>query len=115
MKKKTPLPAELLEHVANVFRVLGDPSRLAILQALMSGPKNVTQVVRQTGMGQANVSKHLGVLADARLVSRTKEGTQVIYEVTDPLVPRLCDMVCGSVRAGMARQVRANQRVLKKT
>ena len=114
MANKAPLSAEFLSHVADVFRVLGDPSRLEILNTLMSGPRNVTQVVELTGKGQANVSKHLGVLADAHLVSRTRRGSQVFYEVSDPFVFRLCDLVCGSVRARLTAQIRAHQRIVKR-
>lgn len=115
MSTKAPLSAEFLAHVAGVFRVLGDPSRLEILNALMSGPRNVTQVVEMTGKGQANVSKHLGVLADAQLVLRTRRGSQVIYEVSDPFVFRLCDLVCGSVRARLAAQIRSHKRIIART
>jgi len=114
MAKKAALSGEFLSHVADVFRVLGDPTRLEILNTLMAGPRNVTQVVNITGKGQANVSKHLGVLADAHLVSRTRRGSQVIYNVSDPFVYRLCDLVCGSVRARLAAQIRAHQRIVKR-
>ncbi|MEI8197535.1 MAG: metalloregulator ArsR/SmtB family transcription factor [Phycisphaerae bacterium] len=110
-----PLPAEFLHRVAEVFRVLGDPSRLQILQMLMTGPQTVSQVVTATGMGQANVSKHLGVLAATQLVSRTKQGTQAIYEVADPLVYKLCDLVCGSVRARLQAQLKTTRQILQRT
>lgn len=103
-KKKTPLSPVMLEQVARTFCVLGDASRLQILQTLMAGSHSVSEVVELTGMGQANVSKHLGVLLEAGLVARTKNGTRAIYQVSDPLVHQLCDMVCGSVRARAAEQ-----------
>ena len=113
MADKNLLPAELLERVAEIFRVVGDRSRLEILQALMAAPQSVGEVVEGTEKGQANVSKHLGVLAAAGLVSRTSRGTQAIYEVADPLVYKLCDIVCGSVRMKLAREIKVGQRVLR--
>lgn len=113
--RHSPMPAEFLVRVAEVFRVLGDPSRLEILQTLMTGPQTVTQVVTATGMGQANVSKHLGVLAAAQLVSRTKQGTHAIYQVADPIVYKLCEAVCGSVRARLEAQVKAARQILQRT
>lgn len=113
MPKHALLSRDFLEQVAHVFRVLGEPSRLEILQSLMVGPKTVTQVIDATGKGQANVSKHLGVLAAAGLVSRTQRGNQAVFEVSDPLVFGLCDSVCGSIRKKLARQVKSHQRLLK--
>lgn len=110
MSRRLPLSREFLEQVAAVFRVLGDPTRLEILQAVMSGPLNVSSVVLRTGKNQANVSKHLAVLAAARLVKRTRRGTQIIYHVNDPIVGRLCDTVCASVQRRMAQQVRVYAR-----
>jgi DNA-binding transcriptional ArsR family regulator len=63
----------------------------------MQGERNVTQVVGETGRGQANVSKHLKLLADAGLVGRRKEGLQVFYRLEDSLVERLCKLVCDTI------------------
>ena len=61
------LPPELLEHVAERFRVLGDATRLGIIRTLLDdGEQNVGQLVDRLGTSQANVSKHLRVLHDAR-------------------------------------------------
>lgn len=101
------IPDELLDRVAEKFRMLADPTRLAILRSLMAGEKNVGAVVEETGQNQANVSKHLKLLADAGMVQRRKEGLQVFYAVGDPLIERLCELVCGAVvreaRAGIER------------
>ena len=77
-----PIPDEFLDLMAEKFRMLADSTRLAILRALMEGEKNVTQVVEETGRNQANVSKHLKMLAEAGLVGRRKEGLQVFYQGT---------------------------------
>lgn len=92
-----PIPDEFLELMAGKFRMLADPTRLAILRALLPGERNVTQVVLETGANQANVSKHLKMLAEAGLVGRRKEGLQVFYRVHDPLVEKLCKLVCESI------------------
>ena len=83
------LPDELLGQVAATFRMLADPTRLAIVRALMAGERSVGQVVQETGLGQANVSKHLRLLADGGLVGRRKAGLQVYYRVSNPLVEEL--------------------------
>ena len=114
MASSNPIPVEMLEHVAQVFRVLGDASRLEILQTLMCGSSNVGDIVEKTGKGQANVSKHLGVLAQAGLVSRQKEGTQVIYLIADPLVGKLCSLVCGSMQERMSDEIQEKKAMLRK-
>jgi DNA-binding transcriptional ArsR family regulator len=91
------IPDELLDLMAEKFRMLADSTRLAILRALMAGEKSVTQVVEETGRGQANVSKHLKMLAEAGLVARRKEGLQVFYRLDDPLVEQLCRLVCETI------------------
>ena len=95
-----PIPDEFLDLMAEKFRMLADPTRLAILRALMQGERNVNQVVEETGRNQANVSKHLKMLAGAGLVSRRKEGLQVFYRLDDPLVERLCKLGLRDDRRG---------------
>jgi ArsR family transcriptional regulator len=91
------IPDEFLDLMAEKFRLLGDPTRLSILRALMEGERNVTQVIDDTGRNQANVSKHLKMLSDAGMVSRRKAGLQVFYKLDDPLIERLCKLVCDTI------------------
>ncbi|MDG3004767.1 ArsR/SmtB family transcription factor [Paludisphaera mucosa] len=107
------IPDELLERVAEKFRMLGDRTRLSILRALLAGEKNVGAVVVETGQNQANVSKHLKMLAEAGMVSRRKEGLQVFYSVGDPLVEQLCRLVCGNIIEEAQAEVDRNRKLLK--
>ena len=93
--KKSGLSAAQLAAVSRLFGVLSEPSRLVLLQALHAGPLSVNQLVENCGMKQANVSKHLAVLHDHRLVKRKREGITVRYEIADPMVFSLCKLVCG--------------------
>jgi ArsR family transcriptional regulator len=103
-----PIPDEFLILMAEKFRMLSDPTRLAILRCLMSGERNVGQVVDETGRNQANVSKHLKMLSEAGLVARRRDGLQVFYTLSDPLVERLCRLVCETIveeaQEALARQ-----------
>lgn len=93
------LPPHLLDHVAERFRVLGDATRLKILQALLTeGELNVGELVERLGLSQANVSKHLRVLHDAAVVARRPQGTAAYYSVIDDSVVQLCDLVCDRLR-----------------
>ncbi len=108
------IPDEFLDLMAGKFRMLADPSRLAILRALMAGEKSVGQVVEESGRGQANVSKHLKLLAEAGLVDRRRDGMQVFYRIADPLVERLCKLVCETILEDFEREQRDRSRLLKK-
>ncbi len=98
----SPLPPALFTRVAERFRALGEPARLALLDALRDGPWSVSDLVAATGQTQANASRHLGVLHAAGLVSRRREGAFVYYDVADPEVWQLCDLVCGRLKRDAA-------------
>ncbi len=98
MKTPHPLPEPLVRLIAERFRVLGEPLRIRLLDALRDGDRTVGELTDVLGSSQQNVSKHLGVLHQAGLIDRTKEGTFVRYAITDPWVFELCDLVCGSLR-----------------
>jgi DNA-binding transcriptional ArsR family regulator len=88
------LDSQQLERVANQFRAFAEPTRLAILQELKSGELGVSEIVDRLTTSQANVSKQLKLLYDAGIVVRRKQGTQVLYQITDPMVFQLCALVC---------------------
>ena len=90
---------ELVELIAERFRVLGEPMRIRLLDALRDAPATVQQLQQMTGASQQNVSKHLGVLLRSGLVSRRKEGTFSLYAIADEGVFDLCEQVCGGMRS----------------
>lgn len=89
---------EALEMIANRFRLLSDPTRLKILHTLDKNEMNVSEIVAATGAGQANISKHLGALLDAGIVSRRKEGLTANYRVADETIFELCEVVCSRLK-----------------
>lgn len=111
-RRHEPLSAEVVELVAARFRILGEPIRIQLLQALQAGERNVGDLVAAVGSTQPNVSKHLRILQDAGLVGRRQDGNSVFYSISDPSVFALCDTVCGSIRArltqhaGIAQELR---------
>ncbi len=96
----------LLELIATRFRLLGEPLRLKVLAVLIAGERNVGELVALTGAGQANISKHLATLMQGGLVSRRKVGTSSYYDVADPSIVTLCDVVCADVQERFAAQAR---------
>ena len=96
------LADDLIELVARRFRVLGEPMRIKLLDQLRDGPASVGELQAMTASSQQNVSKHLGVLHDAGLLRRRKDGTFVRYEIADQGVFDLCEQVCGGLRRQLA-------------
>ena len=93
-----PLPEALVDLVAQRFRVIGEPMRIRILDALRDEPLTINELAERLDSSQQNVSKHVGVLAQAGIVAREKEGTKVRCSIADPLVFELCELVCGGVQ-----------------
>ena len=110
-----PIPEELLVLMAEKFRMLSDPTRLAILRALMlKGEMTVSEVVATTGQSVANMSKHLKQLATAGLLARRKDGSFVKYQLEDPVVEKICELLCDSLRRDLEQQLRGVGRTLRK-
>ena len=106
-KSHRALSEEALQLVAARFSVLAEPMRLRLIQALFNGERNVSQLVEATGGTQANVSRHLQTLTGAHILSRRKDGLQVFYQISDPSIPQLCDVVCTAIEKQIARQSRS--------
>jgi DNA-binding transcriptional ArsR family regulator len=98
------LTPEALALVADFFKVLSEVSRLQIVCALQTGAKNVTEIIEATGLGQANVSKHLKILTQARVVAREQRGVCVYYCIANPLLFELCDLVCTTLKVQVDQQ-----------
>ncbi len=92
-KMMRALRPDELEWIAGRFKVLGEPMRLRILQAVCKGPRTVTDIVAATGSTQANVSKHLALLAAVGILQREKDGQCVYYGVKDRLAVKMCELV----------------------
>jgi DNA-binding transcriptional ArsR family regulator len=97
-----PLPQQLVELIAQRFRVIGEPMRIRILDHLRDGPTTVGELQKALATSQQNVSKHLGVLHQAGIVGRVKRGNHAVYWITDETVFDLCDCVCGGLRRRIA-------------
>src|SRR3982750_1860753 len=91
--RKTALTADAIRLIAERFKVLAEPARLEILNRLRSGgERSVTELVGETGLGQANLSKHLQLLHAHGFVARRKEGGSVYYALAESL-DELCDIM----------------------
>lgn len=98
-----------LQYVAKYFKALAEPMRLKILNALQDGEKNVGQLTEISDGTQANISKHLSLLAQYGLVKRESRGTSVYYSIADHSVYALCELVCGQIGKQMTAEANLMQ------
>ena len=105
---KLTMTPEVLALVAERFKALAEPARLQLLKCLQDDECSVNELVEATGLGQANVSKHLQLLHSLGFVARRKEGLFVYYSLADRNVFRLCDLMCGRIE----QQLEAQQKLL---
>ncbi|HEU0115402.1 MAG TPA: metalloregulator ArsR/SmtB family transcription factor [Thermomicrobiales bacterium] len=101
-----PVAPPAIDVQAKLFRGLADRSRLAILEALRDGPRNVGEIAAAAGLTQPNASNHLHCLLDYGLVSRAQRGKYAIYALADPRVGELLALA-ETVLADVARGVAA--------
>ncbi|MBW2448188.1 MAG: winged helix-turn-helix transcriptional regulator [Deltaproteobacteria bacterium] len=105
MPRKKPhpiLPEAVLTPLAARFRALGDPSRLALVNRLMDGELPVQDLMRETGLSQTNLSRHLGVLRQVGIVERRSDGNRAFYQIGDPKLVEVCEIMCGSLADRLA-------------
>lgn len=87
----------VFESVARYFSVLGEPARVRILHALCQQERCVSELLKVTGLAQANASRHLGLMYQAGVLSRRRDGNQMFYRVADPMYVELCRAVSAQI------------------
>ncbi len=102
MSLPSPIPVDLAEMIAARLRVIGDPTRIRILDLLRDEELTVTEITERLGTSQQNASKHLGLLLQAGILARRKEGNSSIYSIADAGVYELCEQVCGGLQLQLA-------------
>ncbi|HEX4307197.1 MAG TPA: metalloregulator ArsR/SmtB family transcription factor [Solirubrobacterales bacterium] len=81
---KESLSDQAVESLAAVLRVLADPTRIRLIEALDAGGRaTVTSLTVRLPISQQSVSRQLGVLHNAGIVARRREGVWVRYELCD--------------------------------
>ena len=99
-----PSPALLAEY-SQFFRLLSEPARLQLLCQLRQGPMDVASLIKATGFSQSHISRQLGQLQRAGLVSCERDGSRLIYSADDELVEELCALVQGRLRQRLEAQL----------
>lgn len=102
MQLPSPIPAELAEMIAARLRVIGDPTRIRILDMLREDELSVSEITERLSTSQQNASKHLGILLGAGILARRKSGNSSLYSIADRGVYELCEQVCGGLQLQLA-------------
>jgi DNA-binding transcriptional ArsR family regulator len=89
MLRDARAPALALAARARYFRVLGDPTRLHTLEALLQGERTIAELVSITGAPRSRISNHLACLKWCRFVTSRRQERHVVYSVADPRVADL--------------------------
>jgi ArsR family transcriptional regulator len=92
--------ADAVESIAETFRVLGDPTRIRILEALATGELCVNDIAAAVAMSESAVSHQLRVLRTMRLVRVRREGRLAYYAVDDHHILELLHQVRTHVQEG---------------
>ena len=87
---------------AEVCKVLTDPKRLMILDALRHGDRSVGALADAIGVTLPNASQHLAVMRAAGLVVGRRAGTTITYRLAEPSIVEACDVIHRIVERRMA-------------
>jgi DNA-binding transcriptional ArsR family regulator len=87
----------------NVFRALSDPTRREIIKLLRRGPLTSGEIADQFPSAWATISRHLGVLRDADIISAERNGNSVRYELNATVLQELVETVYDWTRKGGTR------------
>ena len=101
---------DLASYKADMFKALGHPIRLKIVELLFKGEASVTEIAESVGTGQSNASRHLALLRRAGIVGDRKDGLNVYYRVEMPCVANF--FVC--VTQAVKERLKANRSLLQK-
>lgn len=100
-------PVSQTRAVARMFKALGHPTRLGIVQMLAENERCVCEIVTQYNDSQATVSRHLDVLLKAGIVDRRKDGVKMIYRLAMPCILNAMPCIVDALRTGSCTSVAA--------
>jgi len=84
---------QVAEMHAEICKTLGSVARIRILNALRDGEKTVSELTKTLSLRQANISQHLAVLKQRRVVRARKMGASTYYRVSNPKIIQACELM----------------------
>ncbi len=101
---------QLFSLHAEVCKTLANPKRLEIIYALKDGELSVSELVKKLGIPKANISQHLAILRQRRVVSYRRAGVNIYYRIASPKIVK----ACGLMREVLMEQLNEAGRIVKK-
>ena len=96
---------QLLEEYCQFFRLLSEPARLQLICQLRAGPMDVAALIEASGFSQSHISRQLGQLQRAGLVSCERDGVRTIWSAEGALVDKLCSLVQTRLKRRLENQL----------
>ncbi|MCF7803830.1 MAG: metalloregulator ArsR/SmtB family transcription factor [Candidatus Marinimicrobia bacterium] len=96
--KTTSLDPEQMQHAARVLKTLGHPTRLAIIETLEEGERNVTDIQETIGEPQAITSQHLRLMESREILTSRRDGVQVYYDLKNKFITQILECIKGCGR-----------------
>jgi ArsR family transcriptional regulator len=84
---------EIFELHAEICKTFANPKRLEILNLLRNGEKTVGELAELAEIPQANLSQHLAMLRQRRVVTTRREGVTIYYKIANPKIIKACDLM----------------------
>lgn len=91
----------IYEVKAEFFKTLGHPARIRILEVLREGERAVSELIPEVGIEPSHLSQQLAVLRRAGLVRSRKDGSSVLYSVTEPRLFQLLEVAKGILTSSL--------------
>jgi ArsR family transcriptional regulator len=101
----------IFEIQAELCRAMGYPLRMEIMHLLRAGPMTVNDIASATHTHQATISRNLTTLRNVGIVMAHRDGTNIIYQVANPKIMNVCDMM----REVLSEQIGERSRLMDRT
>lgn len=95
---------DLASAKAEIFKALGHPTRLVVVEMLAERERCVCEIVAEVGGSQATISRHLDQLLRSGIVRRRRDGAKMIYELALPCLLKMLPCVVKALKARVASQ-----------
>jgi ArsR family transcriptional regulator len=89
---------------ARLCKAIADPKRLLIINELRDGPRSVNEIAVELGISQPNASQHLALLRNRGVVTSSRRGSQVYYELTSNKIVQAVDILRSFMADELGRQ-----------
>lgn len=100
---------KIFQMHAEVCKSMANPTRLKILNLLRTGEKSVEELRKHLGLKKANLSQHLSILRQRRIVSTRKVGLNIYYRIANPKMIKACDIL----REVLFEQLREGEKLVQ--